>query len=381
MDQHVTKPIRSFQVAGFILLFIASYIDNVRGPLLTIIAKDLSINYEIASRLLSIGNISACAALLLMIPMMKTMSEGNSSKLAALVVIIGGVISYYVTSQPTLYIFAIFIGIGTAMFGVLSNIFVMRGTPLLQHANMLSGLQVMYGLSSMLAPAAAAFVTSQSLDWRFLFIGLIPIASIFLIFMQFGVEKHEPAPQKQDGTFHLTGTQVLLLITFCFYVIAEVSCSMWMTPYLVETFKFDISSASLYASGFFFFMMISRLYCFFFLRDSNREKILMASLFFPLLALAIGIGAQIPLILPLAGLFGPFWPIFVSKVTKNYPKEWRSLTLWLVFGLQGSLLFMNYTMGRLSSLMPMKQAYLISPIFQVLTITCFFILRKKSKSF
>lgn len=380
-SQQLKLPQRSFQLAGFILLFIASYLDNVRGPLLPVIGESLEINYEVASRLLTIGNISACAALILLIPLMKTMSEGNSAKAGAIFVIIAGVISNFVTDENSLYVFAVFVGIGTAVFGVVSNIFVMRGTHVSQHANMLSGLQVMYGMSSMLAPLMVAFLISKNWNWQLLFTGLIPVTVFLLLFLQFGVAKHSPAPQKQSASYSLSRNQKLLLLTFCFYVIAEVSCSMWMTPFLVEIRNMSIEEASIYTSGFFFFMMVSRILCFFFLTAKNREIILYTSLFAPLFFVLGALTYKISWLLPLAGLYGPFWPIFVSKVTKTYPDEWRSLTLWLVFGLQASLLIMNFSMGKLSTIFDMEQAYFISPIFQVLTIISFFTLRKFSKSF
>lgn len=380
-NNQTTTPVRSFQIAGFFLLLIGAFFDNLRGPLLPILSNELGIDYSVTSRFLTIGNFFSCILLLALIPILKIMPEGRAAKIAGWVLISACVASYTVSDLGTLYIFAALIGTGAAVFEALSNIFVVRGTPVKDQANVLSGLQVMYGLSSMIAPAAVALTIDFGFDWNTLFLASIPFVGLFLCYLSYKIPHHEPLEQVDSGSFALSRIQIFILLTFCLYVIAEVSCSMWMTPYLIEVENLSISEAPLYTSAFFFVMLASRLLCYFVLNERNKEVFLRFSLFAPLVFLTIGIYWKIPALLPLAGLFGPFWPIFISKVTKNFPEQWRSLTLWIIIGLQGSLLLMNFTMGEISIALGMETAYLMSPVFQLATIISFYMLRLKTKKF
>ena len=156
---------------------------------------------------------------------------------------------------------------------------------------------------------------------------------------------------------------------------------MWMTSFLVDIHKLTVESASYYTSLFFLLMMGSRLACFFFLNEKNQKYLLVASLGIPLITMTLGILTEAYWLLPIAGLFGPFWPIFMAKVTRSFPTQWKALTMWLLFGLQFSLLCMNYAVGKLTEVTSMQNAYLIAPIFCVLTIFCYGLLKFRKKIF
>lgn len=372
---------RMLQIAGFVVLFIGSFLDNIRGPLLPILSDELGMNYEASSQLLTTGNFFSCIALLLLISALKKWSESAVAKTISFATLVTCGLGFWVESGSLFYLFAALLGVSSAVFGALSNIFVVRGTPLNSQANVLSGLQVMYGLSSMLAPASIAWAVAGSVSWQWVLAGITPVVLAFIYFLYARVPDLEPVDQPDDGTFNLNRVQILLLLTFCLYVVAEVSCSMWMTPYMTETYDMDMTEAPLYTSAFFALMMLSRLVCSVFINPRNTNLFLYVSFIGPLLALSTGIIFRTPWLIPFAGLFGPFWPIFMSKVTRNYPKQWRSLTIWVITGLQGSLLLMNFFMGKLSALIPMQIAYGISPLFLVLTIISYFHLRRKTGKF
>ena len=157
-----------------------------------------------------------------MIPLIKRVGEVGFIKLSSIAIIGAGILSVYVDNVNAFYVFAALLGIGTGVYGALSTIFVVKGTPKEKHANMISGLQVMYGLSSMFAPLSIALILHQKISWVYLFILLIPMTVAFNLFVARKVKlPPETAPPKEHsdkmGSIHL-----ILFITFCFYVTSEV---------------------------------------------------------------------------------------------------------------------------------------------------------------
>ena len=57
------------------------------------------------------------------------------------------------------------------------------------------------------------------------------------------------------------------------------------------------------------------------------------------------------------GLVGPFFPLFVSYLTVRFPERDRTLVIWLLAAIQGTLAAMNFTIGHVADSFGMDVAY------------------------
>lgn len=140
------------------------------------------------------------------------------------------------------------------------------------------------------------------------------------------------------------GLQILLLLTFATYVAGEVVGSMWMTTYLVESQRMTVEAAAPYVSGFFLFMAVTRTLTFFVRSPILQTWVMTGCLGVALVAFCVGLTGQL-WALPALGLLGPFYPLFMSRVTHIFPSTWQKMTLWSIISMQVALLGSHWLVG------------------------------------
>jgi MFS family permease len=377
VQSSLDHPKRIWQVLGALLLLFGAFLDNLRGPLLPLISKDLGLNLADLGGFLAVGNLAAILGTFLLIPLMQHLSERRTAMGAAFLLTLGWLairLSQLGFGSTAL---SLYFGLSTSLCGALSNIFVVRGTPLKDQPRMLSGQQMMYGIGSMLAPLAVALVTSHQWPWSLLIVGMAPLALGLFLWIKFGLEEQGPAPEQGGQRLTFDSMKLRVFLTFMGYVASEVACSMWMATYLSAKFDLSVEQSSPVTSGFFAVMMMTRLLCFFFASAKYRNLLMWASLIIPAVVVtAVQLGGSFWL-LPLAGCFGPFFPMYFSMVSRHYPDEWRSMSIWLIVSLQIALMAMNLGVGQLAEYLGSAKAYWFIPITLVFTLLLFYQLLKK----
>ena len=380
MQSALEHPKRLWQFLGAALLFFGAFLDNLRGPLLPIMAKDLHLDLADLGGFLAIGNLGAIIGTFLLIPLMQKLSERRTA-MGAVILLASG---WFAVRLSQLgfgsIVLSLYFGLATALCGALSNIFVMRGTPLKDQPRILSGQQMMYGIGSMLAPLALASVITNGQPWSLLIVAMVPVSFILFLVIKFGIEEHGPLPEPEAKSFRLNGTKLRVFLTFMGYVASEVACSMWMATYLSAKFNLSVEQSSPLTAGFFAVMMLTRLLCFFFAKPKFQYQLMWASLLIPAAVVTVvQLGGSFYL-LPLAGCFGPFFPMYFSMISRHYPKEWRSMSIWLIVSLQIALMAMNLGIGHLAKAVGSAQAYWLIPVTLVATLILLFQLLKELKA-
>jgi len=371
MNESPQAPIRLWQFMGAIFLLIGAYLDNLRGPLLPVMARELNMDLSELGQFLAIGNLAAIVGTVLLIPIMNKISERKTGMFAILLILLGWVVIRLGELGYSKIYLAFFFGLCTSIFGALSNIFIVKGTPVKKQSRTLSLHQMMYGLGSIIAPFAVALSLTQGWPWSWLIIGLIPFAIAISITIKLGLAETGVLPEANSGMMSFSRQKTAVLFIFMGYVASEVACSMWMATYLNEKFHLPVSESSYITGGFFAVMMISRFFCFLFAKETKENSLLWLSLTAPLVIVTlVQLGAPYQ-ILPLSGLFGPFFPIYFAKVSRKYKTEWRSMAIWLIVALQTSLMIMHLIVGKVADRIGSSQAYWFIPI--LLTITILFL--------
>jgi fucose permease len=349
-------------ICGYGCLLGSAFVDNLRGPLIPIIARDLAISYELASWLLSMGSIAGLVASLGLIYLMSRLSERRVAIGLCLLGILGSVLALSVASFPILLVFAAILGASIISLNIIANVLTIRGTPPRLQARVMGGLHAMYGTGSFMAPIAASRLIESGWSWGHIFILPVPLLLILIGIAKFGTQEEGPAPQDTKAGFGLQTNHILLIIAFGLAVAAEVLSSSWMVTYLTEAWKYDHVAASDNLSLFFALLMGTRIVCLLIDSSKYERQLLWSSLLIPLGVFGASFLFNMPQLLPLLGFFGPFFPLMMTRTVRVFPEMWRALSAWVQVGIQIMLATSHYLVGYTATHLGVATAYL-SPLW------------------
>ncbi len=353
-----------FVICGLLILLIEAFFDNVRGPLIPVFTQVLGFDYARASLLVVLGGGSAVAFTLLLIPLLSRYSLRNISLGICALSVATSLFAFLVHGFFTFIIFAILVGAVVAMMGVLCNVLVLEGTDLHHRSRSMCILHMMYGFGSLLAPMTVRIFLERGFSWHWVLVAILPVVLVTagLLRQQLPANKKEKAQISSSG--RMTPVQLMIMFTFSIYVAAEVMSSMWMVTYLVETQHFTVSQAAPYLSGFFLTMALSRGFCFFSLRPSLESKILALSLFLALVFFFLGRSGYL-WAFPLVGLLGPYFPLYLSRISRSFPEEAHRLTIWILGSVQMMLVIFHLFVGKVTDRLGIAAAYWLPPILLI----------------
>ncbi len=367
---------------GFLMLLAASYLDNVRGPLVPLLTEEFYISYGTTTWFLVLGNLGAVVALFLLLPVLQIFSITQVAKCLCFFFALLSVYLFRVRDLTGLFIFATLLGSMIPAFGALANLFLIQGTSEKDRSKWMCALHMVYGGASLLAPLVVSVLVSKHYSWNSPFLFYLPFIAITLAALYLKPKtknaEHEIVAEKQ--AIGLPRTQWLSIAVFCFYVTAEVMVSVWMISYLKEVRQLSLQQSAPYLSGFFVMMTLSRGVSFFSLNEQTEKKMLFGCLLVSALGLFAGYNGML-LGFVFAGLLGPFFPVFLSLCSRKFIGHSRSFTLWVLASTQFSLGMLNLILGKVSDRLGMGTAYKIPVLllgFSLVLLSIFFLKEKKT---
>lgn len=334
---------------GLGLMALASYLDNVRGPLFPLICRSLDLSYGHASWLFTAGNLAAIAVSFWLLAATKRHGERTLVEASLVLAASAVAASLLVTNFGGLIAFAALLGASIHAIGALSNLWTLRHSRAEELGRRLCGLHMFYGFASMLGPMAVDALLGVSPSWRWPLYLAVPVVPAMFWFVR---REPRPAalsvavtPETAVDAVPSWTDRGLLLGTICFYVAAEVFTSAWLVAFLVGTRGMTVEQASPYLAGFFLCLGLSRALCFWRL-DEKREQ---AALFAALVAAAIAsfLGHRVsPVFFAFVGLLGPFFPVFMARASHRYPTYSKQITQQLLLAMQATLAVGHWLFGR-----------------------------------
>lgn len=357
-------------LTSFFCLLLASYFDNLRGPLLPVFGKLFDIDYSKQSLFLVLGNVGAVIGNLYLLRVLQRRGDRTGALLSCGFTILVCVLSLWVDRFSRMCVLAVIMGIAIAALGACSNVFLIQATDLQRRARMFCGLHMFYGFGSFLGPSALAFFAADGgPDWTRTLLWGIPFSIIVgVFFFRFLKPHHQEA---RPRTAHsLSKVQVLILLCFAIYVVGEVLSTMWLPSYLVRVRGMPLEDALKYSSLMFLMMGLSRFACFLHLKKELESYFIVGSL---LLAVTFSVLGHLGYSWAFVGMgiFGPYFPLLMARVSRSFPEQSGTLTIWILGFVQVALAFANLTVGSLSDLVGIKIAYWFPPAFLLLTVGCF----------
>jgi len=353
-----------FVISGLLILSVEAFFDNVRGPLIPVFTQTLQIDYASASLFLVWGSFVSVALTLLLLPILSRYSLRRVSLSICGLGVVAALYSFLVHGFFSLILLAVLVGGAVATMGAICNVLVMEGTDMHHRSRSMCALHMMYGFGSLVAPLVVRFFLERQISWPWIFISILPVIAITALLLKRVLPAHKKEKVQVSLSMHLTALQWLVIATFSIYVSAEVMSSMWMVTYLVESQHFSVAQAAPYLSGFFLAMALSRGFCFLSLRPSLEGVILALSLVLALFFFMLGRLGHL-WAFPLVGLLGPYFPLYLSRVSRNFPLEAHRLTIWILSSVQLTLACFHLFVGKLTDRLGVEVAYWLPPILLV----------------
>lgn len=360
---------------------LASYLDNVRGPLFPLIGKSLGLNYGHASWLFTAGNLAAIAISVWLLSATRRYDERPLVQRTLALAAAAVLASLFVTNFGGLVAFAALLGAAIHANGALANLWTLRHSRPEELGRRLCGLHMFYGFASMLGPMAVDALLRWTPSWHWPLFVALPAVPLMMWLVRRDVSGPaveadtvaEPPDPRKPTAFERT----LLIGTICVYVAAEVFTSAWLVAFLVGARGMSVEDASPYLAGFFLCVGLSRALCFWRLDESRERTALVSTLVLAAVAFVCG-HAVSPLFFPLAGVLGPFFPIFMARASRRYPTYSKQITQQLLLAMQATLAVGHWLVGRAADRFGIGATYLGPAVGMVLVLVGFVLLERRS---
>lgn len=350
-----------FLLAGFGSLLVAAHFDSIRGPLLPPVARELHLEFGDSGWFLAACHAAATVATGLMILALNRWPERLVTVATGLVGCLCVVAATQVRGFPSLMLLAVLVGATISTMGAMSNVLVLEGSPPRLQGRVLAGLHAMYGFGSMAASWVVGVALRSGFHWSWIYLfgvpGLVGLALFAFLRMRKGEGVEVVAMQSPA----LSGVQILIVLLIAVYVAGEANTSIWLPSYLVHVEHFGEAQAATAVTGYFGVLTATRVACFFLITPSREKPVLLAALVLPLAAFAVGYLLSWPRAFLLMGVFGAFFPVFLARVSRAFPAQWRAVTVWAMTVMQVTIGLGELCLGQIADAVGMRHAFLLPP--------------------
>lgn len=271
-------------VAAFYAFFVFGFSDNLKGPVLPALLRDLQIDYTTGSSILLCLYIGFMAATLTTGLIADRLGKRAVLQIAALSLAagVGGFSSFQAPLWLGLSMFVLGYGLGAVELGGSALIIELHPN---DKGRYLSLVSVMHSIGSMAAPAFAGLLLSSGASWRTVYRWDLPLIGILLALTAFHLSPvTRTNPGRPLDLQHITQTafaprMVWFYTAIIAYVAAEIGLAAWLVEYLQTVRAQSIQSSNAALSLYFGLMMAGRFAGSFFLeRLGYVRSILLAML-------------------------------------------------------------------------------------------------------
>lgn len=369
---------------GFFAFFVFGFVDNLKGPTLPALLRDLNLSYSEGGTILFGAYIGFIVATLLT----GVLADRAGFKVVlfmAGVALTAGLAAFSLVSAFWLLVVALFVvGLGLGSIEVGGNGLIVdlhtgdRG----RYLNLLA---VFHGVGSFVVPLFAAQMLSAAFTWRQVYQLSIVLAVGLMLFFALVRYPRQPATGGETlslrtmftagFTWHM-GWYYLLVTS---YVAAEIGIAAWIVEYLQQVKGFDLGTSSLYLSLFFAAIMIGRLAGSFVVDRIGYLAVMMGATVASLLTLTLGVFGPPPLafLIPLTGLFfSIMFPTTTASVSALHVENLGAIlgVLFAFGGLGGAL--GPWLVGAGADLAGIQLGFALNIVFCILTLVALIALRR-----
>jgi fucose permease len=360
---------------GFFAFFIFGFIDNLKGPTLPALLRDLNFSYSQGGTILFGAYLGFMVATLLTGMLADTAGIRIVLLLAGLSLTVGLTLFSLMSSFWLLALAMFVVGLGLGAIEVGGNSLIVD-LHQFNRGRYLNLLAVFHGVGSFVVPLYAAQLLSASFTWRQIYQSAIFLAVGLVVF--FLVVRY-PRTHPTGGSLNLrtlfeaglTWRMGWYYLLVAVYVAAEIGFAAWVVEFLQQVKGFEIGAASLYLSLFFAAIMIGRLAGSLIVERVGYLVIMVAMTIAAIVSLGIGIFGppSVAFFLPLTGLFfSIMFPTATAAVSALQVGNMGAiLGVFFTFGGLGGALG-PWAIGVAADIVGVELAFALNIVFSLVTL-------------
>jgi len=377
-----------FTIGCFISFFLFGFVDNLKGPTIPSILRDLSFNYSIGGTII-LANYFGFLLATLFIGLLANVIGRKKIILIAAFLVVFGLLGYsYFSSFLILALFMFVIGMGLGAIEIGANIIIVE-LQSKKKGMFLNVLAFLHGFGSILGPIFTNQIIKNDSDWRnvYLMTIILPIILFFyFIIFKYPETKYEvPAVKKKINIkkIFLKKHLILFYILIAVYVAAEVGVASWIIEFLQKIKDIPKSLSIFYLSLFFIFLTAGRLIGAFIVEKIGYLKILLICSCCSLVCLSLGIFGpkEFVLFLPLTGFFFSIVFPTATAAISDHAGEHLSSILAVTFAFAGiGGMIGPFVVGILSDKISIFEGFSLNIVFcAIMLITLVFLMLMKNR--
>ncbi len=329
---------------GFFSFFVFGFIDNLKGPTLPSVLREMEFGYGQGGSILFGAYLGFVIATLLTGPLSDWMGNRTVLVLASLLILSGIVGFSTMQSFALLFAAMLVIGLGMGAIEVGGNALIVD-VHRQEQGRYLNLLATFHGVGSLLVPLYAAWLLNQGISWRQVFQFTLPlVGALFLLFLLIP----SPPVTRQSGagggfdwealrTRGFSGPMIGFYIAISLYVSTELGIGAWLVEFLIQAKGFELTMASFFLSGFFGMLMIGRIVGSFVVERIGYLRSILLAAIGGLACLLLGVFGPpaLAFFVPLTGLFlSIIFPTITAAVSALHTQNTGTM-LGLLFAAGG----------------------------------------------
>jgi fucose permease len=247
-----------------------------------------------------------------------------------------------------------------------------------------------YGAGSSLSPLAAGYIAA-ALDWRKIYLFLIPLTLIFFIpavlarFPKTGEAGHDKTGTKKVSFFTALKTPMVWVFAAALGLMAgvEICSPNWAGLYFQDVYNLSAETrGAVFVSNFYIFFTVSRFLSGFIIEKIGYIRCLFIATFATVLIFVAGfiLGAKGIYVLPALGFFvAIYWPTLLATAMVYFRQDSAVMTsaIIVVAGLINSLI--QFAIGLVNRLIGPAWGYRSALLYTVLIIAALLVLVRLQK--
>ncbi len=379
MPPHPSSPSRTavalLTAAAFFAFFVFGFSDNLKGPVLPELLRDLRLNYSLGGTMLFAIYLGFMAATLTTGILADALGHRAVLLLAGVSLGLGvaGFTSF--GALGLLIVSAALIGFGLGSIELGCNALIVR-LHAARKGRYLNLMAVLHGLGSMVAPLFAGWLLAAGVAWRSVYrwdlalVGVMILGFALARFPARDAAASEKIDFKRIGRSAFTGEMLWYYAAIALYVAVELGIASWMVEFLQKVRAENVARSTGALALFFGLIMAGRFVGSFFIERLGYLKAILLAALGAGLCIALGIFGPpaLAVLLPLSGFFlSIIFPTLTASVSDTHQQNLNTiLGLLFTFAGLGGILG-PWLVGIFSDLLGIRLGFGLNLVFALLT--------------
>lgn len=306
-------PLVLITVGAFFAFFVFGFADNLKGPVIPAMLRQLDMSYTDGSNILLLSYLGFMVATLVAGTLADQFGNRSVMVLAGIMLTLGIGGTGFASGVSMLYVTFFVLGFGLGSIEIAANGIIIDSYPE-KNGFYLNILAFFHGAGSMIAPLFAGKIIARGAQWNsvyklvFILPLLLAVTFFALRYTQGRIKKISQlrSDVKKPGFIKVLNKELLLFsVLMVVYVASEIGIASWIVEFLQKDKGLSIVTSSLYLSLYFGFMTVGRLLGSTIVDRMGHLKILKIASFLSIVTLVTGIFApqKFAIIIPLTGFF------------------------------------------------------------------------------